>query len=101
MHDQPLWVNKLLFPPDIKSKQMEPPMIDRLAALIKRVAELRRLALRCATASKNSIFNGFTPSVTGRHWHSNVREWPIPAMTLQKVISSFFLHIVDNNPVLI
>jgi hypothetical protein len=51
--------------------------------------------------SKNSIFDGFAPSVAGRHWHSNIRGWTIPAMTPQKVISSFFLHIVDNNPVLI
>jgi hypothetical protein len=26
MHDQPPWVNKLLFPPAIKSKRLEPPM---------------------------------------------------------------------------
>jgi hypothetical protein len=41
MHDQPSWVNKLLFPPTIKNKRSEPPMTDRLAVLIKRVAELR------------------------------------------------------------
>jgi hypothetical protein len=50
---------------------------------------------------KNSIFDGFAPSVVGRHWHSNVRGWPIPAATLQKVMSLSFLHIVDNNPALI
>jgi hypothetical protein len=38
MHDQPLWVNKLMFPPAIKNKRMEPPMTDRLTALIKRIA---------------------------------------------------------------
>jgi hypothetical protein len=42
MHDQSSWVNKLLFPPAIKNKRMEPPMTDRLAALTKRVAELRQ-----------------------------------------------------------
>jgi hypothetical protein len=41
MHDKPLWVNKLLFPPAIKNKRSEPPMTNRLAALTKRVAELR------------------------------------------------------------
>jgi hypothetical protein len=41
MHDQPLWVNKLLFPPAIKNKRSEPSMTDRLAALTKHVAELR------------------------------------------------------------
>jgi hypothetical protein len=83
-------------------------MTDRLATLIKRVAELLlgvchcvRSASRRTTALKNCIFGGFTPSVTGRHWHSNVRGWPIPVVILQKVISSSFLHIVDNNPVLI
>jgi hypothetical protein len=42
MHDQFPWVNKLLFPPTIKNKRMEPPLIDHLAALTKRVAELRQ-----------------------------------------------------------
>jgi hypothetical protein len=41
MNDQPTWVNKLLFPPAIKNKQSELPMTARLAALTKRVAELR------------------------------------------------------------
>jgi hypothetical protein len=45
MHDQPPWVNKLLFPPAIKNKQMEPLMTDRLAALTKRIAELRQTSL--------------------------------------------------------
>jgi hypothetical protein len=40
MHDQPPWVNKLLFPPAIKNKRSEPPMTGCLAALTKRVAEL-------------------------------------------------------------
>jgi hypothetical protein len=45
MHDQPLWVNKLMFPPAIKNKRMEPPMIYCLAVLTKRVAELRQTDL--------------------------------------------------------
>jgi hypothetical protein len=45
MHDQPPWVNKLLFPPAIKNKRMEPLMTDRLATLTKRVAELRQAGL--------------------------------------------------------
>jgi hypothetical protein len=45
MHDQLPWVNNLLFPSAIKNKRMEPPMTDRLAALIKRVAELRQASL--------------------------------------------------------
>jgi hypothetical protein len=45
MHVQPPWVNKLLFPPAIKNKRMESPMTDRLAALIKHVAELCQASL--------------------------------------------------------
>jgi hypothetical protein len=101
MHDQPPWVNKLLFPPAIKNKRTEPPMTDRLVALTKRVTELRWLALRCVTASKNSSFNRFTPSVTRRHWHLNVHEWPTLTVNLRIVVSLFFLHIVDNNLALI
>jgi hypothetical protein len=45
MHDQPLWVNILLFPPAIKNKRMEPLMTDRLAAQTKRIAELHHTNL--------------------------------------------------------
>jgi hypothetical protein len=45
MHDQPPWVNKLMFPPAIKNKRSEPPMTNRLAALTKRVADLRQTGL--------------------------------------------------------
>jgi hypothetical protein len=45
IHDQPSWVNKFLFPPAIKNKRSEPPMTNRLAALTKRVAELRQAGL--------------------------------------------------------
>jgi hypothetical protein len=45
MHDQLPWVNKLLFPPAIKNKWMEPSITDRLAALIKHIVELRQAGL--------------------------------------------------------
>jgi hypothetical protein len=45
MHDQPPWVNKLLFLPAIKNQRTEPPMTDRLVTLTKRVAELRQAGL--------------------------------------------------------
>jgi hypothetical protein len=51
--------------------------------------------------SKNSMFDGFALSVTGRYWRSNVREWTILTMSLQKVVSLSFLHIVDKNLTLI
>jgi hypothetical protein len=46
MHDQPLWVNKLLFPLAIKNKRSKPQMTNRLATLTKRVAELRQAGLK-------------------------------------------------------
>jgi hypothetical protein len=46
MHIQPQWVNKLLFPQFIKDKWGEPAMMPRLAALIKRVAELHEAGLK-------------------------------------------------------
>jgi hypothetical protein len=45
MHNQPPWVNKLLFPPAIKNKRSEPPMTNRLDAQTKRVAELHQVSL--------------------------------------------------------
>jgi hypothetical protein len=45
MHVEPPWVNKLLFPPAIKDQRKELPMTDRLAALVRRVAELRQAGL--------------------------------------------------------
>jgi hypothetical protein len=46
MHVQPSWENKLLFPQIIKAQRREPPMNTRLAALVKRVAELRKAGLK-------------------------------------------------------
>jgi hypothetical protein len=46
MHVEPPWVNKLVFPPAIKDHRKEPSMIDRLAALVRRVAELRQAGLK-------------------------------------------------------
>jgi hypothetical protein len=101
MHVQTPWVNKLLFPPAIKNKRMEPLMTDRLAALIKHVAKLRQAGLEACHCVKEFYLRWICPLDRRRHWHSNVHGWPIPAVTLQKVISSSFLNIVDNNPVLI
>jgi hypothetical protein len=46
MHKPVLWGNMLLFPPIIKDKRNEPPMNDRLTALVKHVAELREAGLK-------------------------------------------------------
>jgi hypothetical protein len=56
MHDQPPWVNKLLIPPTIKNKRMEPPMTDRLAALIKRAAELCQAGLEACQCVEEFYF---------------------------------------------
>jgi hypothetical protein len=101
MHVQTPWVNKLLFPPAIKNKRMELLMADRLAALIKHVAKLCQAGLEACLCVKEFYLRWIRPLDHRRHWHSNVHGWLIPAVTLQKVISSSFLDIVDNNPVLI
>jgi hypothetical protein len=46
MHVPAPWVNKLLYPLVVKDKRTEPPMTQRLSALVKRVAELREADLR-------------------------------------------------------
>jgi hypothetical protein len=46
MHVEPQWVNKLLFPPLVKDKWGEPLMTPCLAALVKRVSELREAGLK-------------------------------------------------------
>jgi hypothetical protein len=97
MHDQPSWVNKLLFPPAIKNKQSEPPMTNRLAVLAKCVAELHQAGLEACHCVEEFYLRRIRPSVVGRNWRSNVRDWPIPTANLQKVIPLTFLRIVDNN----
>jgi hypothetical protein len=97
MHDQPPWVNKLLFPPAIKNKQSESLMTNRLVALTKHVAELRQADLKVCHCIEEFYLRRICPSVAGRNWRSNVRDWPIPTVNLRKVIPLTFLHIVDNN----
>jgi hypothetical protein len=45
MQSSPSWENKLLYPPIVDGQRKEPPMSDRLRALIKRVTELRQAGL--------------------------------------------------------
>jgi hypothetical protein len=61
MHDRPLWVSKLLFPPTIKNKRSEPPMTNRLAALTKRVAELRQTGLEACHCVKKFYLRQIRP----------------------------------------
>jgi hypothetical protein len=61
MHDQPPWVNKLLFPPAIKNKRSESPMTNRFAALTKRVAELHQAGLEACHCIKEFYLQRIRP----------------------------------------
>jgi hypothetical protein len=61
MHDQPSWINKLLFPPAIKNKRSEPPMTNHLAALTKCVAELRQADLEACHCVKEFYLRRIRP----------------------------------------
>jgi hypothetical protein len=52
MHVEPQWVNNCLFLPFIKDKWGELPMTPRLAALVKRVAELCEVGLKACHCAK-------------------------------------------------
>jgi hypothetical protein len=61
MHDQPLWVNKLLFPPAIRNKRSKPPMTNCLATLTKRVVELRQAVLEVCHCDEEFYLRWFCP----------------------------------------
>jgi hypothetical protein len=61
MHVEPPWVNKLLFPPAIKDQRKEPPMIDCLAALVRRVAELRQAGLEACHCAEEFYLRRIRP----------------------------------------
>jgi hypothetical protein len=61
MHVEPPWVNKLLFPPTIKDQQKEPPMTDRLAALVRRIAELRQAGLEACHCAEEFYLRRIRP----------------------------------------
>jgi hypothetical protein len=61
MHVEPLWVNNLLFPPAIKDQWKEPPMTDRLAALVRRVTELRQAGLEACHCAENFYLRRIRP----------------------------------------
>jgi hypothetical protein len=58
MHVEPPWINKLLFPPAIKDQRKEPPMTDRLAALVRRVTELRQAGLEACHCAEEFYSTG-------------------------------------------
>jgi hypothetical protein len=91
MHVEPPWVNKLLFLPAIKDQRKEPPMTDRLAALVRRVAELRQAGLEACHYAKEFYLRRIRPSVVGKLWLLNPPGWPILAVILCPVTSLYSL----------
>jgi hypothetical protein len=61
MHIEPPCVNKLLFPPAIKDQWKEPPMTDRLAALVRRVTELRQAGLKACHCAEEFYLRQIRP----------------------------------------
>jgi hypothetical protein len=66
MHDQPPWVNKLLFPLAIKNKQSESLMTNRLVALTKRVAELCQAGLKACHCVEEFYLQRIRPLGRGK-----------------------------------
>jgi hypothetical protein len=61
MHVQPQWVNMLLFPPFVKDERGEPPMMLRLDALVKRVAEVHEARLKACHCTKEFTLRWIHP----------------------------------------
>jgi hypothetical protein len=61
MHVEPPWVNKLLFPPAIKDQRKELPMTDRLAALVRHIAELRQAGLKACHCAEEYYLQRIRP----------------------------------------
>jgi hypothetical protein len=61
MHVEPPWANKLMFPPAIKDQRKEPPMTDRLAALLRRVAELHQVGLETCHCAEEFYLRWIRP----------------------------------------
>jgi hypothetical protein len=61
MHVEPPWVNKLLFPSAIKDQRKESSMTDRLAALVRRVAELRQAGLEACHCAEEFYLRRIRP----------------------------------------
>jgi hypothetical protein len=73
MHDQPPWVNKLLFPLAIKNKWSEPSMTNRLATMTKRVAELYQDGLEACHCVEEFHLWWIRPL---GHWKKLAFEYP-------------------------
>jgi hypothetical protein len=61
MHVEPPWVNKLMFPPAIKYQRKESPMTDRLAALVRRIAELCQAGLEACHCAEEFYLRRICP----------------------------------------
>jgi hypothetical protein len=101
MHIEPPWVNKLLFPPAIKDQPKEPPMTDRLAALVRRVTELRQAGLKACHCAEEFYLRWICPSVTGKLWLLNPHGWPILVAILFQVTFLYSLLMLNATFILI
>jgi hypothetical protein len=86
MHVQPSWENKLLFPPVVKAQWKELSMNVRLAALVKRISELRAARLKvCHCIEEFHHWRIRSLGRRKRRTYTNAHGWPIPTVSLQMV----------------
>jgi hypothetical protein len=89
MHVEPPWVNKVLFPPAIKDQRKEPPMTDRLAALVRRVAELRQARLEACHCAEEFYLRRIHPLGRRKTLAFESPGWPILVAILCPITSIF------------
>jgi hypothetical protein len=104
MHAEPQWLNILLFPPKVKDKSGEPKVTPRLAALMKKVVELRRAGLKACNYDEECTLQRICP--LGRRERPayacpRLADSSIQAVNLLVVRSSFLISDSDDNLVLI
>jgi hypothetical protein len=61
MHILPQWMNKHLLPPQIEEKWGEHEMTPHLAALVKRVSELRQAGLQACHCAEEFTLQWIRP----------------------------------------
>jgi hypothetical protein len=93
MHVEPSWVNKLLFPPAIKDQWKEPPMTDRLAALVRRVAELCQAGLEACHCAEEFYLRRIHPLGRRKTVAFESPGWPILVAILYPVTSIFSFNV--------
>jgi hypothetical protein len=85
----------LLFPPVIKDKRTEPPMNERLFALVKRVAELCEAGLKACHCVEEFHLRRIRPLGHRERLAFECSRMAVPAANLLMVGFTFFLVIND------